>query len=267
MDAETFAESRPPAPARKRAGRNSVRLRALRIITATMLLTALIVIAVAVAMKSGDPTLFPVKSGEHTIAIYVVSHGYHSGLALRYDDLVHEVRARQLPALNEVLDRFQAGEYLEFGWGDEGFYRNVRTISDLKFVEALRALFAPGNASVMHVVALREEPRSLFPFADIVRDHLVGPGFSAPRRSARSKLRAGRTYACRGNGCRSLRTQPLLSRSGNLQPIERLQPLGGAAPRRSGRADQSSSRDLAAGLAARPLLARESSGGALTGKT
>ncbi len=78
----------------------------------------------------------------------------------------------------EVLDRFQAFEYLEFGWGDEGFYHNVRTLGDLQFFEALRALFLPGNKSVMHVVGLNSSPRETFPVAEIIRIFVSDTGFS-----------------------------------------------------------------------------------------
>ena len=38
------------------------------------------------------------------------------------------------------------------GWGDEGFYTRVPTTAELTTALALRALFRPGNPSVLHVV-------------------------------------------------------------------------------------------------------------------
>jgi uncharacterized protein (TIGR02117 family) len=134
--------------------------------------------AVLVNMRSGDTALFPVKPGESGLPVYIVSHGYHSGLVLRREDLDREAEAQKLPVMKEVLTRFKAFEVLEFGWGDEGFYHNVRTIGDLQPVEALRALFLPGNPSVLHVVGLYKSPRETFPSADIIFTLVSETGFS-----------------------------------------------------------------------------------------
>jgi uncharacterized protein (TIGR02117 family) len=129
-------------------------------------------------MRPGDPALFPVRPGDTGIDVTIVSHGYHSGLALRRDDLMRAAEVKELPALQEVLGRFKAYEYLEFGWGDDGFYHRVRTVSDLQWTEAARALLMPNNPSVMHVVGLMETPRSVFPKAEIVVIAVSEPGFA-----------------------------------------------------------------------------------------
>jgi hypothetical protein len=51
---------------------------------------------------------------------------------------------------------------------DASDYRSVPQLSDLPIVLALRPLFAPGNASVVHVVGLQSEPGTAFPDVDVV---------------------------------------------------------------------------------------------------
>ena len=63
------------------------------------------------------------KSAEQT-PVLVFSHGYHTGLSLP----AASVR-EQLPQLCEGL----TDEWLEFGWGDEGFYRSEKITPSLLF--------------------------------------------------------------------------------------------------------------------------------------
>jgi uncharacterized protein (TIGR02117 family) len=149
-----------------------------RIAIGTALLISAFALATVLNMHSGNSALFPVKPGDMGIPVYVVSHGYHSGLVLRRTDLDRDAEAQKLPAMEEVLDRFHAFDYLEFGWGDEGFYHNVRTLGDLQLLEALRALFLPNNPSVMHVVGIYGSPRDMFPSADIIFTLVSETGFS-----------------------------------------------------------------------------------------
>ncbi len=151
---------------------------AVRIAIGAALLIAAFTLAAVLDMRAGNSALFPVKPGDRGIPVYVVSHGYHSGLVLRREDLDRAAEAQKLPVMKEVLTRFQAFDHLEFGWGDEGFYHSVRTLGDLQLTEALRALFLPNNPSVMHVVGLYESPREAFPSADIIFTFVSEAGFS-----------------------------------------------------------------------------------------
>jgi uncharacterized protein (TIGR02117 family) len=71
----------------------------------------------------------------------VISHGWHTGLALRRDDLP----AGRLP----WGEAFPGAEYLEVGWGHREFYQAPEPSLGL----ALRAALWPGG-SVLHVAAL-----------------------------------------------------------------------------------------------------------------
>jgi len=76
-----------------------------------------------------------------------------------------------------VAGRFSDYRWLEIGWGDEGFYTSVPTIASLTLRSALRALFRPGNPSVLHVVGLVDHPRTAFASADMVRLDVSEAGF------------------------------------------------------------------------------------------
>jgi uncharacterized protein (TIGR02117 family) len=73
--------------------------------------------------------------------IYVVSHGWHTGFIIPAAD----VQSR----LPEIKERFSKAQYIEFGWGDKGFYQAKEITTSL----ALRAILWP-TKSVLHVVGI-----------------------------------------------------------------------------------------------------------------
>ena len=107
------------------------------------LVVALIGLAVLTA-RSGDPALWPSAPGEPRVEIFVVSHGYHSGLVLPRETLAEAAGRRGDAALAAVSQRFAGFHWLEIGWGDEGFYRHVPDAASLTVGLAIRALFRPG---------------------------------------------------------------------------------------------------------------------------
>jgi uncharacterized protein (TIGR02117 family) len=139
---------------------------------------AVAAIGVLATLRRGDPTLWPPAPGGPTVTVYVVSHGYHAGIALPRA-LAGEVAGQHgLSALSAVTVRFGAYAWLEVGWGDEGFYREVPTVASLNVGLALRALFRPGNPSVVHVVGVPGEPPAVFRDSDIVQLDLTPAGFA-----------------------------------------------------------------------------------------
>jgi uncharacterized protein (TIGR02117 family) len=138
---------------------------------------ALIVVTVLTA-RSGDPALWPPAAGEPRVEIFVVSHGYHSGIVLPRETMAEAAGRRGHAALGAASQRFAGYNSLEIGWGDEGFYRHVPSVASLSFGLAVRALFRPGNPSVVHVVGLPGHPRQAFPRSDIVRIELSGGGLA-----------------------------------------------------------------------------------------
>jgi uncharacterized protein (TIGR02117 family) len=135
--------------------------------------------ATVLTLRSGDRRLYPAAAGQPTTTVYIVSHGYHAGIALPRGTLREVASRRGYLALVDVSGRFFAYPFLEIGWGDEGFYRSVPTIGSLTAAMAARALFRPGNPSVLHVVGLIYPPRAAFPSADIIALDLSDDGFAA----------------------------------------------------------------------------------------
>jgi uncharacterized protein (TIGR02117 family) len=154
-----------------------MRRAAIGLAVALLALLWIAVVAVIFTTRYGDPMLWPPRPDAGRVEIYVVSNGYHTGVALPRATLAEFASGRGYPALLAVAQRFGQFAFVEIGWGDEAFYRNVPTVGDLTLPLALRALFRPGNASVLHVVGLPAEPARAFPLADIVAIPLSRNGF------------------------------------------------------------------------------------------
>jgi len=144
-----------------------------------LLIVALLFVAAAVATaRHGDSSLWPAAPGAPAIPVFVVSHGYHAGIVVSRRAVADAASRDGLVALGDLSTRFARFEVLEIGWGDEGFYREVPTVASLTVPLALRALFRPGNPSVLHVVGINNDPRLAFASSDIVRIELGEAGFA-----------------------------------------------------------------------------------------
>lgn len=140
-------------------------------------LVALIFLTVLTA-HPGSPALWPPAAGAPSIEIHVVSHGYHFGVVISREAAADVAGRRGSTALLAVTQRFGSYRWLEFGWGDEGFYRSVPDVTSLTIALAARALFRPGNPSVVHVVGLSHPVRETFPRAEVVRIAVSTEGFA-----------------------------------------------------------------------------------------
>ncbi len=143
-----------------------------------LIVAALIVAAAVATARWGDASLWPPAAGAPTTEIFIVSHGYHAGIVLPRRALAEAASRRDLTALGEISTRFAAFDQLEIGWGDEGFYREVPTAASLTVALAVRALFRPGNPSVLHVVGLNNDPRAAFARSDVMRIELGEASFA-----------------------------------------------------------------------------------------
>jgi uncharacterized protein (TIGR02117 family) len=130
-----------------------------------------------ITARPADPMLWPPREGARTVDVYVVSNGYHAGLALPRAALAEFASGRGYPALIAVSQRFAPHEWIEFGWGDREFYRAVPAVGDVTLRLALRALFFPGNTTVLHVVGFAGDPARAFTSAELVRVPLSMTGF------------------------------------------------------------------------------------------
>ena len=87
--------------------------------------------------------------------IFVVSHGWHTGLVIPADIL-----NRSIPELEK---RFGDTAYYEIGWGDKGFYQAQEITTGL----TLQAMLYSEGA-VMHVVAVPGSPDTYFKHSEVI---------------------------------------------------------------------------------------------------
>jgi uncharacterized protein (TIGR02117 family) len=144
-----------------------------------VVITALLLAALTIATaRWGDRNLWPPAPGAPITEIVIVNHGYHAGIAVPRAALAEQASRRGLSALGYIATRFADFDWLEIGWGDEGFYRYVPTADSLTVALALRALFRPGNPSVLHVVGVKNDPRAMFANSELVPIGLSNAGFA-----------------------------------------------------------------------------------------
>jgi len=86
--------------------------------------------------------------------VYVIGHGWHTGIALRADDLN--------ALIPDLAVRFPQAKYYEIGWGDAGFYQ----ANEITTALTLRAMFW-SNGSVLHVVGFNDDPGQYFYKSDV----------------------------------------------------------------------------------------------------
>ena len=88
--------------------------------------------------------------------VYVVSHGWHTGFVIPAPEIQG--------VIPELEQQFGDTPYIEFGWGDKGFYQAKETTSGL----TLRAIFFP-TESVVHSVAVPEKVEEYFSNSEVAK--------------------------------------------------------------------------------------------------
>ena len=88
--------------------------------------------------------------------VYVVSHGWHTGFVIPAPEI-----QGMIPELGQ---RFGDIPYIEFGWGDKGFYQAKETTLGL----TLRAIFWP-TESVVHSVAVPRKVEEYFSNSEVAK--------------------------------------------------------------------------------------------------
>lgn len=121
--------------------------------------------------RPGDPALYPVKAGQPAVRLYLVNNGYHTNLAIpRERVLGHGGPSAQ------ALAALPAEPWVLAGFGDAVFYKE-RGAGLKRFGSALRAMFAPNNASLINLEMLEAPPPELFARRYIAPVTLSEPGF------------------------------------------------------------------------------------------
>lgn len=104
--------------------------------------------------EPGTTAQWPPPAG-HGRTIYVLNHGWHTGVALRRADVPEEMWP-------EKAD-FTGLTFLEVGWGDETFYR----AREVTFAMTLKAGLTPTSA-VLHVAGFDDPVARHFPSSGVV---------------------------------------------------------------------------------------------------
>lgn len=104
--------------------------------------------------------------GRPTIPVYVINHGWHTGVVIDRD--------RAAPWLPALRGRFAEARYLEFGWGEAAFYQADKPSGWL----AMQAALGAGD-SAMHVHALPTAPSRYYLPGEIVALKLSPSAFRA----------------------------------------------------------------------------------------
>lgn len=158
-----------------------------------LLALGLLAAGLALGTAAGDPALYPHRGGDG-VRVHVVDHGYHAGLIVATPDLraaalrLGRTEPELAHVLRAVAQDHPHADWLEFGWGDAGFYQGARTMEDVTLSLVLRALLVP-SPSVLHVVAGRGDPARAFPRAEGIALDL------APEGMTRLARRLAQTFA------------------------------------------------------------------------
>lgn len=132
------------------------------------------------ALSSGDPALYP-SSGPERIPVTVIDHGWHTGLALRPDDL-DGAGVRLAPQDPDAAERLRwlatryDEDWIEVGWGDAAFYRTTPEVADVDPWLAFRALAWP-TPSVLQIVPGSGPVPAAYPHSGVLDLHLSTAGF------------------------------------------------------------------------------------------
>jgi uncharacterized protein (TIGR02117 family) len=161
------------------------------------LLPGVIVLAVALVTlttaEDADRRLYP-PPPDRAVAIYLIDNGFHSDLAFPAASMTTGVDSVAIMAR-------AAGPspWVVFGWGDAKFYTR-QGLSAARAADGLRALFMPGNPSVVRVEGLDRSPDRAYAIA-AARRILVSPeGLAAMRRRIDASIASPRPLAERQPG-------------------------------------------------------------------
>ena len=108
-----------------------------------------------------DATLYPPRPGEPTVSVYLIDNGYHTDIALP-GELLMRTSGATARAARQVAPR----NWVLAGWGDARFYVETGPWRD-RAADGLRALFRPGNPSVVRLTGIAQQPELIYGAAAI----------------------------------------------------------------------------------------------------
>lgn len=168
---------------------------------ALRLLAALAFVPVAYLLAALIGAAIPVNAGwrepPRGVTIYVADNGIHTGIIVPAVHPLHDWRPLVKPS--HLPDPRQAGDWLEFGWGDRDFYLNTPTWAEFSLTTALKAAVGAGEGALVHVDHWREP----IPGPDVRRLTVSEGQYSVLVERLRASFRldeAGRAAPVRGYG-------------------------------------------------------------------
>jgi uncharacterized protein (TIGR02117 family) len=117
------------------------------------------------ACAAPQPKPVEPRGGDRSVAVHLVAHDKHSGIAIRRVD----IPAGLWPESRD----FPHADYLEVGWGEREYYYG----RDQGFAGTLRAAFGFNNRSVLHVAGVRGALAANFPSSEIIEVMVSRDGF------------------------------------------------------------------------------------------
>ena len=134
------------------------------ICTSTQCLVLVAVLMWCAGCTTSATPSYPVQDQEEPQLIYVVSHGWHTGIVIKRDDVDTQLWPEK--------DDFPEALYLEVGWGDRDFYRTPGAGLGILLRAALSS-----PASVLFVIGMPTTVTQYFPRGDIIEIPLSRRGF------------------------------------------------------------------------------------------
>ena len=131
----------------------------------TRLITTLIMMVGLLSACLGPvKSLYPPELGGQNRRVHMISHGWHTGIALRTNDISRAIWPQS--------EDFANVEYIEVGWGDWDYYQTPAATLSL----ALKAALVP-TRSVVHLIGFNSTPEEYFSGSTIIEIVLSEKGF------------------------------------------------------------------------------------------
>jgi uncharacterized protein (TIGR02117 family) len=123
--------------------------------------------------RPGDPALYPAGTDEAGVTVYLLDNGFHTDLAVPRAALMQGGGP-----LAEATAGLAPGDWILIGWGDAVFYVDRSAVSG-RLADGARALFRPGNASVVMLDPQAMDPTRRFRAEDRQAVRLSPAGMAA----------------------------------------------------------------------------------------
>ena len=135
-----------------------------------LVLLVAVVLLVAAGIRPGDRSLYapPVKEG---VTVYVISNGFHSDVTVPTTEL-----AKLGGVTDAAVRQLGPAPFVAIGWGDASFYSHSG-FNFRRAMDGLRALFMPGNPSVVHIFGVTPRPDQAFGAREAIPVTLSQEGF------------------------------------------------------------------------------------------